>query len=151
LVVFHDLVAYGLRPANEQPALDRVAKIHVRREQRPHIHLAHTARSYGPNLLVLERIEIDDANAPGSRLHFRMHLAHGWIIEHKRAALGAPDVHTLHVDRNAGGFAYDLDAAPPQGQDVGLPGHRGRVVRVDVSDHVHLTCLLPQADPCRLR
>ena len=49
----------------------------------------------------------------GVACSFRMHLAHGRIIENKRAALGAPDVQTLHVDRNAGGFAHDLDAAPP--------------------------------------
>ena len=80
-------------------------------------------------------MEIDYAKAPGSRLHFRVHLAHSGIVENKRAALGAPDVQALHVDRNARGFADDLNPAPPQRQDMGLLGHRERVVRVDVSDH----------------
>jgi hypothetical protein len=58
------------------------------------------------------RIEIGNANAPWSRLHFRMHVAHRGIIENQRAALGAPDVQTIHADRNACGLPYDLDAPP---------------------------------------
>ena len=45
-----------------------------------------------------------------------------------------------------GRFAHDLDAAPAQGQDVGLLGFRGkRLVRVDVSGHFHLPYRLPRA------
>ena len=49
----------------------------------------------------------------------------------------------------AGRFAYDLYPAPPQGQHVGLLGHRERVVRVDVRDHGHRTCLGPRVGPPR--
>ena len=60
-------------------AVDGVAKIHVRREQRAHVHLAAAACSYGPNLLVFE-------HAQQLRLHRRAHFAD--FVEQQRTAIG---------------------------------------------------------------
>ena len=93
----------------------------------------------------LRELRSTSANASGSRLHLRVHLAHGGIIENERAALGAPDVQTLHVDRNAAASPTSSMRPPRRDRTWVSCGHRERFVRVDVSDHVHRTCLRPRA------
>jgi hypothetical protein len=57
------------------------------------------------------------------------------VTENKPAALGAPDVRTLHIDPNAGVLAHNLNASPHNDKTRGIRGQSAcdRVARVDVN------------------
>jgi hypothetical protein len=99
--------------------VDGVEKIHVRCEERPHVHLAAAARSYGPNLLVLE-------HAQQLRLHRRAHFAN--LVKQQRPAIGLDEdavVGTVRSSERASDVTEQLAFQQGFGDRGAVDGDKG--------------------------